>query len=676
MARSIPEATFAVGRVRAMPIGKARAEAAAREARLIDADGPDEVKAYALESLVEALTWSGDPMKAMTPFVRLLRWWDARPEMFDLGDQNILFWEFGWILGDLARTATVPKTRVDAALDDMERRFSLASRGMERVWNNRLEWAIISGSEDVDQVFTTWLTMPIDDEDSCAACHPEHEAAYLVEKGRLNQAIAILETAAASDLSCSREPASLLALLAWCYVETGRVDDVEKILTRILVEFSQATSSSMTVPYSCLFEVYARGGLVEAALAQVASASTESGENTQYTRLEYVRHLIAGASALVAQGFGDISVELDGRSCTVSAWLGELDSEAESLSQAFDVRHGNDAQAKRLEKARAAQPTSRKLTRPSVEPNTILAEEAHKPEPKPTRLGFLKRNRKRDNRVAENQKLAESPASDAKILPVDSVIEACQKAEALVADEKWASACAAYIEASALAEKRGLIEQAGWCLAEAAQIEQTKGFRDPGKGYGRALALLVAGGATLEDVSKVLVAWAPKVTAKAYPTFMEYANRTYSSPARPASADDIEALMTRLVHPAMVGSPLLRRYILAWSEMKDAQARVMATCGTEEDAAEAIPLAQDAASRFSMLGRTSDAAHAWWLAGRLEARTDGEPDIDFRLALDAFSSIGEPGRSFVVQTKSDFAAYLVAHGRGEDATGVLAEDEE
>ena len=663
-------------------MGRARAEASAREARLIEADGPDEVRAYALESLVEALTWSGDPLKAMPPFVKLLRWWDSHPEMFDPGDQNILFWEFGWILGDLARTVSVSKERVDAALDDMERRFALASRGMERVWNNRLEWAIISRSPDLDQVFNTWLTMPIDDEDSCAACHPEHEALYLIEKDRLDQAIAVLEKAAASDLTCSREPASLLALLAWCYIEAKRVDDVEQILTRILVEFSQATSVSMTVPYSCLFEIYARGGLVEAALAQLASFSSDSAENTQYTRLECLRHLIAGASALIGRGFGKVSVEVDGATSTIFQWLKDLEAEAHTLSEAFDARHGNTAQTERLAKARAAKPTRRKLRRPDesdivdTEAPTLDVGDDTDSESKSERRRPTRRNRKRDNKPIENAKLTDNSLLDAEAAPDDPVAEERRAAEALADGGDWEAAGAAYIEASALAAKKGLLKQAGWCLAEAARIEQTMGTRDPGAGYDQALALLVAGGATLEDVSRVLVAWAPNVTAKAYPSFMEYTNHVYPSPAKPACGDDIESLMIRLVHPAMVGSPLLRRYILAWSALKDAQARVQATWGSDQDCVEAITATRDAASRFAMLGRIADAAHGWWLAARLSARTGGNAEPDYRLAKGAFTSMGEPGRVFLDQLTKNYAAHLVHLGRHEDAERILSDNEE
>jgi len=639
MGRSIPEATIAVGRIRSMPFGRPRAEAAAREVRAIESDGPDEVRAYALESLVEALTWSGEQDRVMVPFVKLLRWWDEHPDMFDASDQNILFWEFGWIISTLSQSASVPAGRVDRVLDDMQRRFALASRGMERVWSSRLDWALIAGSSAVDQIFTTWLTQPLDDEDSCPACHPEHRADYLVDRGRWHEAIGVLEDGVASDLTCSREPASMLALLAWCYVTVGQLDRAEATATRALSDLAQATSPSLVLPHARLYEVFGRGGRPETAVPHLTPLITAEKIISPYGRLEALRHYIAGTIALVKQGFGDFAITQPGLPSTVAELAGWLNQAADELTAAFDRRHANQVQANRLASARAAEPTSRPL-RAAASPVAAEAETA-------------------------------APVVAA---PVSPVVALRQQAEDQLAAGQMAEAVATYGAAAEAAEDHGWLAQAGWCWAEVAHlIQENAALGPPDQAYVAALSRLTAAGVSLEEATPVLVSWAPAVTSTSFASFLKYAENTYPSPAQPQCDEDIESLIMRLVTPAMIGSPLIRRYVLAWAELKDATARAMATWGDRDQTEQALQYAERAGSRFAMLGRTAEAAHAWWLAGRLAKHSAaGDPDSNYRLAIDGFAATGERNADFQHQVASEYQAFLLDHQRPDEAAEIAA----
>jgi len=642
MGRSVPEATLAVGRIRAMPFGRSRAEAAARQVRLIEAEGPDEVRAYALESLVEALIWIGESGKAMAPFVKLLRWWDTHPEQFDIGDQNILFWEFGWIVNDLCRNPDVPVERVDRTLDDMERRFSLANRGIERVWSCRLEWEVLRAGENLEQTFTTWLTMPLDDEDSCPACHQEYYADYLLEIGDLESAVAILEAAVAAELTCSREPAAILAMLAWCYVELDRLDDLDKILPHAITEVRATTSISVLVAHGRLFEVFARGANPSRAASLIPKIVEGLATASPYQRLETLRHLLAGAGSLVEQGFGDYPTDTDMGPMTEFAR--DVDVQAQELSEAFDRRHGTDVQARRLAKARMAKPTSRPVgVIPVASPDVV------------------------ENSIdIPYQPIHRSPT-------LDEAEEAFQ-----VGDHRLAADL--YRVAAGEAQEAGWLAESGWCWAEAARNAQEVG--QPVRAahdYVEAHARLKASGVSLEEIAPMFIAWAPGVGEREYRTFVRLALEEYPTPAWVNG--DIEEVMagdeTSLAHLAfmqagLIGSPLVKRYLLARAELRDAVARVMATWGDAHDNQSALEMAEESATRFSTLGRTEAAAHSWWLAGKVAANLrDKSADTNFTMALQGFMSTGQRNRRYGVRAAGDYATFLKSTGQKDKAAQIL-----
>jgi len=642
MARSVPEATIAIGRVRAMPFGRARAEAAARQARLIEVEGPDEVRAYALEALVEALTWNGQPKQALVAFIKLLRWWDRHPEHFDVGDQNILFWEFGWIVADMCRDPDIPADRVDRTLDDMERRFRLANRGLERVWFTRLDWELLRQGPKLDSTFTTWLTMPIDDEDSCVACHEEHHADYLLQKGDMAGAVTILEAALAADLSCSREPLGMMAMLSWCYVEQERLDDCEQLMVQALSEVRGSMSLSAMVAQARLFEVLGRGGSLERATGLLNKIADDMRVASPFLRLEVWRRLMVGAKCLVDLGYKETGINLIGiRSKTLGELVGEARGAALYLAEEFDTRHGNTVQEEAVERSwRTGKPTSRPLV---VAPA--------RPEPKPVWQPL-------------------SPAR-AGIEAEPTMREYAEQAFQLGMHEE---AAVLYRKAANAFQLQGRLVDAGWCLAEAAHNAQQLGREDEaGRDYIEAQARLKAAGVTLEQIAPLFIAWAPGVQHSDYATFVRLALQDYPTPARPGDSEELEQILGHILQAGMVGSPLIRRYILARAELHDAVARVMATWGEPGDVTSALAMAQESASRLTMMGRTESAAHSWWLAGKIAARlNEGSADANYTLALQGFIATGEHNNRFASMVAQEYADYLAGNGRVGKATQVLA----
>ena len=628
---------MAIGRVRLMPFGRARAETAARQVRLIEAEGPDEARAYALETLVESLTWIGEPGEALRPFVKLLRWWDAHPEFFDEGDQNILFWEFGWIVSDMCRSADQPVERVERTLDDMERRFALANRGLERVWACRLDWEMLRAGPALPAVFSAWLTMPVDAEDSCLACHENHHAEYLVATGDLAGAAAVAEAALTADVACSREPMALMALAIWCHLELGHLDEVGRLLPQALAEGRTVLPSSVIVPLGRLFEVLARTGNAARALKLLPGIATSLPVATQYVHLECWRHLLAGLTVLTDNGYAAEPVAVPGFDATTVDGLTELvGRQAEALTEAFDTRHGTTVQAERLARARAA----------SFVPYPL---DAPVPPPVPA-----------------------APAVAPAVVPEPRTTTR-DRAEAAFEGGDHPRAAALYRRAAAEAQAAGSLAEAGWCWAEAARNAQEIGqLVTAGHDYIEAATRLRAAGVTLEEIAPMYIAWAPGVQAGAYRTYVRLALDDYPTPAHTGVTEKIEELAPALFEATMLSAPLFRRYVLARAGLRDAVARVMATWGDATDHQRALELAEESASRFLALGRTEAAAHAWWLAGRLAARLQAKStDTNFAMALQGFRSTGERNRRYGVSVATDYARYLTEAGRTYEAGSVL-----
>ncbi|MDR1513332.1 MAG: hypothetical protein LBS56_07625 [Propionibacteriaceae bacterium] len=658
MARSVIEVNAAIGRVRAMPYGRARSEAAEREVRRIEREGPPEARAYALTSLVEALTWGDEDEKAFFPFTQLLRWWDEHPEHFDHYDQSVLFWEFGWIMSDLPQFPTVSKAQVEATLDDMERRFAVANRGMERVGSTRLHWALLKG-EGVDRAFTDWLTLPIDEEDSCAACHEGLRGEYLLWKGDLEGAIAVLQKAADSDLACSREPAAMLTELALAYLDSGQLELAEETVPKALAELRKAVSTSLSSAYARVFEVYCRSLQPELAMALLGEHARDLKSGTPFRRLVFWRRVAAGTHALIEAGHGAAPVDVAGLPQTVSELFDRAAREATKLAGQFDRRNGTSEQSDRLRAALQAAPAARRLE--FALPSQTSADEADQP---------AEASDKGPVEDAANNKVTAPSTPHVRL--------ARQAAEDYWADQNLYHAAAAFEIAAEEAQQDGLLRESGWGWAEAARCRQKIGNPDrAGEAYLNSLARLRAAGASVEELARVLVAWGPDVNGLNAARFVTEAELAAAQLPNVVAERGDGPSLADVAGFGLTFKPL-RRQLHARAEIDDVVARVLATWGDDEDRAVALTKARSAAEIYLSLGETVEAAHSEWLAGRLTAEAGLPADGAALLerAVGRFRAAGRRERDRLVHASEDWADLLQEMGEADRAQHVRSRAEE
>ncbi|MCG7285011.1 hypothetical protein MHY85_03360 [Cellulomonas sp. ACRRI] len=613
MTRTLDDANREITRVRQMPYGLARTRAAERQVRLVDAEGPDAARAYALSTLVEAYQWGGEVDRSFVAFARLLRWWDEHPEHFDAQDRHGLFWSFKWMVSGLADFPTVPAEQIDRTLADMERRYALAGNGMDAVAYERFAWARQRGAADVEAAFQAWVATPRDDFSQCEACDPGDRAAWLLATDRVEEGVRLIEQTLAEDPSCASEPADMLSYLAEAYLEQGRPRDAARTHRRAVAALAEA-ESDMVGARGRRVRLLARGGQAERAVRAIeADQQYLTGGDTPYSRLAFARLVGAATHVLRGAGRGDLPVRLDAVPATTVAELDDwLRAEATALAARFDARNGTSAESESVARAWATEPAADVLDL-DVLPRGLAAG-AGRAEPSASSASPAAPAAEAVPAAGGAGPVAGEPAAGEarRAAPADPAALVAE-AEGLAAAGDLESAAGAYLDAAVAFEGAGLLTESGFGYAEAAHCAQVLGDDDgAASGYAAAVARLRAAGVPATAVAPVVVAWAgaAAVTGQAEAVLAEADGLlTRLSAAGGPAEDDDRA-------PELVAREQAEHRRAA-ADLDDAAARLLATLGGPERSTAAAARAQAAAEAYAGLGALADAAHAFWLAGRL-----------------------------------------------------------
>ena len=638
MTRTLDDANREITRVRQMPYGLARTQAAERQVRLVDAEGPDAARAYALSTLVEAYQWGGEVDRSFVAFARLLRWWDEHPEHFDAQDRHGLFWSFKWMVSGLADFPTVPAEQIDRTLADMERRYALAGNGMDAVAYERFAWARQRGAADVETAYQAWVATPRDDFSQCEACDPGDRAAWLLATDRAEEGIRIIEQTLAEDPSCASEPADMLSYLAEAYLDQGRPRDAARTHRRAVAALAEA-ESDMVGARGRRVRLLARGGQAERAVRAIeADQQYLTGGDTPYSRLAFAR-LVGGAThVLRSAGRGDLPVRLTAVPATTVAELDDwLRSEATALARQFDARNGTSAESESVARAWATEPAGAVLDL-DVLPRGLAGRGAGAGAAGPAAAAGAPGPGAGGGAVGGGQPdAAAAGAGDARRAAPADPAALVAEAERLAAAGDLESAAGAYLDAAVAFEGAGLLTESGFGYAEAAHCAQVLGDDDgAASGYAAAVARLRAADVPATVVTPVVVAWAgaAAATGQAEAVLAEADGLLLrlSAAGTPEPGDDDRA-------PELVAREQAEHRRAA-ADLDDAAARLLATLGGPERNAAAAARAQAAAEAYAGLGALGDAAHAFWLAGRLHDDLGSVEDAVWHLesAMEGFQA--------------------------------------
>lgn len=591
MTRTLDQANREISRVRQMPYGLAHTQAAEEQVKLAETEGPDEAKAFALFTLIDAYQWGGEPERGYVPFAQMLRWWDQRPEMFDADDQHSLFWSFKWMVSGLADFPGVPAQQIERTLDDMERRYALAGNGMDAVALERFSWANRRGAADTEQLFAQWVAVPRDDFSQCEACDPGDRAAYLIGAGRLEEGVRLIEQTLPSRPHCASEPADMLTDLADAYLDLGRPGDAVRAHRQAVAALAD-TQGDMASARGQRIRLLARGGHPERAIRALESEQHLLAKaDTPYDELSFAR-LVGAATHVLRADHADrvlriTSVPELGATPTVAQLDDWLRAKAEKLAGQFDIRNGTSHQSDLVRQAWQTTPAADVLDLdvlpkavPATTPTTPATADVNAP--------------------ASDDPLDQRPDEDLSAW-TDRLLRAGEAQRA----------AAAWLAAAQVADTEGRLVDAGFAHAECARIAQLFDDQDGADaGYRASVSRLRAGGLAPELLVQVLVAWAP-TAALLGGTEDVLAEIDRCLSALRAEADDQG---DRDEHLAAREQATRAR---AAADLEDAAARLLASSNDTEQVKLAARTAQSAAEAYGGQGAVADACHAFWLAGRL-----------------------------------------------------------
>lgn len=620
MPRSIDDVNGAIMRVRDLPFGSARNEVAASLVREVAAEGPQEAHAFALFALTESYAFSDEVEKAYLPFTQSVRLWDARPELFDEHDVHSLFWSFKWMVGNLMSFPTISAGQITSTLDDMRRRYRLAGNGLSAVNHLAFQWHHMLGDAELPAAYDRWVTTARDDFSQCPACEPGDRTAYLFEEGRYEEGIRLLESAEEAKASCRSEPADRLSQLQLAYLEVGDAAGAARAHRRGLQTL--ASSGEMAGAHGRHVQLLARSGNLEAAFRFLgASSALLTRAETPADRLAYLCAAGTGVSVLRRREPGR-AVSFEGVPSTTVAELDDwMHAEALTLAAAFDARGGTSASTDRVQRAWSGEHHELAVdlsVLPGLGASTLPGRGADAQSTAETRDAAP------DARPGSPEQAPAGATAHAGVGP-DALVSA---AESAAAQDQPLEAARLYAQASQMFVASGEPEAGGFALAEAAALSSALGDVEGAvQTFRSALDLLDEAGTGIEYTGPVVRAYA---RACAEAGAVEASWSPLGDAVRAARRETDAALgSVAAVDPAAEGAMSQelaarqrRADVLAaeHAQLLDTLARSHAAAGLSD---EAVAEATQAAEAFAGLSMVQDAAHSFWLAGRLR-RAAGE----------------------------------------------------
>lgn len=640
--------------IRNMPYGTARTAAAEAITRRIEANGPPESLPEALLDLVEAYSFTGEGNKSFVAFARALRLWDERPELFDAADERNLFWEYKWVAADLPEYPQITSAHAEAFLVDMERRFALAGHGTSSVRLSRFRWAWHTGQPDAEQRREAWVAGLRDGFEECAACTVGQQTSYFADTGRFAEAVQI---GINQHEACNQEPTRTHYATALAALHTGDPVLAAQQLKRAIAA-DTAGPSDFSVGRSQAFEVLARGDQFDRALRVLRNELQTPLRELQspLSRIKMLTSILAGLAANLDRGDHPTGYD-EPEWQTVTAMHQWVAAEVAPLVHQLDSRNGNDRFARAVQEALAARRSVRPLPAP------VRVTESKVPHLATGDAADGRTGAATPQPAAEHA--AEHAADAADASQTASGSELIAHAETLLSLGKHASASRAFLAAAEVLQHEGWIAMSGTALAEAAQCAVVDGDEEAAhRFFEAALPRLTTGGADPELTTAVLVAWAP-VAAR----LRQADNQIAATEALLDSHDGQEPDATHIT------AELAARNLTDWQRrratLRDTLSRSLGASGA--DAARAFEEATRAGEEFAGIGLLHDAAHAFWLAGRLQRDAGCSDDAIWSLesAFEGFTAA--QSRDDRARAAGDLIDLLHAVGQSDRAAKIVSE---
>lgn len=259
-----------------------------------------------------------------------------------------------------------PRAQVLQALDDLQRRYEAEGLGTAAVLRARFSEAFHSGhTEEAEAWFRQLSSVPPDEPGPCEACARAETILFTLEQGEREAALAAFDEFTGQELSCDREPETLMSHLLLPLLQAGRGDDAATAHRqgyRLVRDRPDAVRIAAEHAQFCaLTGNHARAlTLIQRHLPMLGNTDTPPA-----SRLAAMMPLAVACDVISGNGHGQLPVhrsdapELEavfgpGQSVlTVIGLASALRAAARRLAEAFDERNGTRRHQRLLSDAHA-----------------------------------------------------------------------------------------------------------------------------------------------------------------------------------------------------------------------------------------------------------------------------------------------------------------------------------
>ncbi|MDR1798490.1 MAG: hypothetical protein LBR19_01185 [Bifidobacteriaceae bacterium] len=650
MARSKSQADDAIHTIDTMPYGRARTAAALAEANRIEAEGPRESLAYALNTLVESYHFGGEPEKAYVPFTRAVALYDQHPELLDETDRHSLFWSFKWMVSSLKDYPTVPAAQIDATLRDMAERFARESISHDAVAHTRFSWLWHQGSPEAAAAFDEWGRQTRDAISNCRLCSESDRVYYMIQNGQVDQGLDLLERTQSDPTirqECHAEPGFVLTVAALAYAGRGQPGDAAKAITahRRALAFFEDSSAELASSKARVVEFLARSHNPAAAIRYLEKQQAFLlRPEAPLDRLLFLQQVGAALKVLVDDlGAADQPVHLhEVPATTVGELWAWVQREAPALAAQFDARNGRPACSERLHQAWQVGPFPEPLdlsvvpgfsgagTESGAGASTAVSTAVSSGGP----AGAGASSGSTDTSSASGDAAAVQDDRPAAGLSWEQQDDLLRQAERMARhrDDDLSPAADLYHQAAQAFEQAGRLEEAGFALAEAGQLAGLLGDLEGAVAcLGRAAGLLQATGTDIAFRGPVMIAWAGYLsqlfqTDQALTALTEagteVANALLGLASEPADGPVPSTTLDKA--PSSPEEPAAQRKVRLEDLQHDLDGARAAILEAQGQPAQAAQVAESAAHYWARRGWFAKAAAAFEAAGQALLKTEPE----------------------------------------------------
>ncbi|WP_326554793.1 YbjN domain-containing protein [Micromonospora sp. NBC_01813] len=357
-----------------LPDGDGKITELERIAAHADAAGHVRIGFDARMALIDTYNNHTERWRMLPSFGWCLNTFDRHPELFEPWDAELLRWYHKWAVATLRSTPRVGLAQTEAALDDMQRRFTASGQSLQAVYNLRCKIADHVGDEtQARQWLDRWRTAERDENSDCAGCDPSRQADLLAGWGDWAEALAVAEPVLSGALGCTEQPEKALVVVIMPYLRLGRYAEAAQAHVRA---YRRHRHERDAFPY-----------LAEHLRFCALTNNHERALEILAEHLEWFDRPyddasameFAAAAALVcrlatAAGLGERVVhrpehgDRPAADPTVEALGVELAAAAGDLAARFDARNGTDHQSRRIAGWLAAEPLVDSVELPAEQP--------------------------------------------------------------------------------------------------------------------------------------------------------------------------------------------------------------------------------------------------------------------------------------------------------------------